>query len=66
MGVPSNIFEPEHISPIHPIGPKSDAPEKISPLVQKLFDVGQTQTVDRNRRIVFDFGAPTWCRSFFF
>jgi len=63
MGVPSDIFEPEHRA-IHQqnAGPKSalsEAPEKLSGQVHRCFEVRQHQTVNRNQKIRFNFGAPS-------
>ena len=62
MGVPSDIFEPEHRS-MHQqnSGPKSvlsEAPEKLSGQVIRCFEVRRHQTVNRNPKIRFNFGAP--------
>jgi hypothetical protein len=38
----------------------SDAPEKISAPVQLCFKTRHQQTVNRNQKIRFSFGAPNW------
>ena len=64
MGVPSDIFEPEHRSlQIEQKSVLTDAPEKISPLVQKFFKVRNVQTVNRNPKVLFALGVPNWPHS---
>ena len=65
MGVPSDIFEPEHRSSQKRIqlGPESvlsDAPEKISAPAQRFFETRFGQTVNRNPKIFIAFGIGSW------